>query len=136
MARWEGVRINEAKVRLADAATSLLHGEEALETIHKTANSLFVAQQGSSLESLASLQRVSVSRSAGPAWKVADLLLLAGLTESKAAGRRIISGGGVKANDVKVSDEFAALTVKDFEDGGGVVKLSAGKKKHVLVELV
>ena len=59
----------------------------------------------------------------------------AGLVASTGEARRQIKGGGLRVNDVAITDERAALGEKDFERDG-VVKLSLGKKKHVLLERV
>jgi tyrosyl-tRNA synthetase len=64
--------------------------------------------------------------------KVPDLFVKAGLASSKGEAKRLIKGGGARVNDVKVESEDASVTAADFDDKNRV-KLSSGKKKHVLV---
>lgn len=63
------------------------------------------------------------------------LLVKAGLTTSNGESRRLIKGGGCRINDVAITDEKAEIGL-DALDGDGVMKLSAGKKRHVLVRPV
>jgi tyrosyl-tRNA synthetase len=58
----------------------------------------------------------------------------AGLTPSTGEARRQIKGGGLKLNDAAVTDERYVLSAADFAKDG-VVKLSVGKKKHVLLKV-
>lgn len=62
---------------------------------------------------------------------LADLLVAAGLAGSKSEARRLIRGGGARVNDAVIADEAASLTDRELQ--GGVLKLSAGRKRHVLV---
>jgi tyrosyl-tRNA synthetase len=63
---------------------------------------------------------------------VFELLVLAGLVSSKSEGRKLVQGGGARVNDEAVSDEKRPVGLSDLKDGA--VKLSAGKKRHVLVK--
>ena len=63
---------------------------------------------------------------------VVEALVLTGLATSKAEARRLIRGGGARVNDIKVLKEDATLPAEDF-DASGNLKLSAGKKKHVVL---
>ncbi|QGM44860.1 tyrosine--tRNA ligase [Methylocystis heyeri] len=125
----EGAEINEAKKTLATEATALVHGREAAEQAAATAKATF--EEGA----LAlSLPRVTVSAaeiSAGLG--VLTAFVKVGLVASTGEARRQVKGGGLRLNDVAVTDERASLTDKDFEQEG-VAKLSLGKKKHVLLE--
>ena len=58
--------------------------------------------------------------------------VLVGFVQSTGEARRQIKGGGLKVNDVAVTDERRLLTVSDLT-GDGVIKLSFGKKRHVLI---
>lgn len=136
MESWEGSDLNKAKVILADEATKLLHGEECLPAIHETVKSLFSSGGGSSLDSLAKLildaefaERVSRSQ-----LSVVDLVVKADMAPSKNEAKKLIRNGGIKINDIKVADEAAVVTTSDF-DAEKRMKLSAGKKKHMLVLL-
>ncbi len=64
-----------------------------------------------------------------------DVLVQAGLTTSKGEARRLIKQGGIRLNDMTVSDEAALLRGDDL-DAEGSAKLSAGKKKHAVVKAV
>jgi tyrosyl-tRNA synthetase len=146
--RLPGGEINEAKVVLADEATRLCHGEEAAEQARAAARELFQPITGTSLVTLgpvtgkatavveAALPVVEVSKmqlEAGlPAF---ELFRRAGLASSGSDARRLIKGGGARLNDVTIDDETRAVTTADL-DADGVIKLSAGKKRHALVRAV
>jgi tyrosyl-tRNA synthetase len=117
----QGQEINEAKKILAFEATKLCHGEEAANTAQETARQTF--EQGMSAEGLPT---VTVSY---PEMPILDLLLKAGLVSSKGEGRRLIKGGGARIDDIAVNDDTQICKIN------GTVKLSAGKKKHVLVKV-
>jgi tyrosyl-tRNA synthetase len=129
LAALEGAEINEAKKTLATEATALVHGLEAAEQAADTARRTF--EEGA----LAlSLPKVSVSADEIAAGLgVLSAFVKAGLVASTGEARRQIKGGGLRVNDVAVTDERGALSEKDFEKDG-VAKLSLGKKKHVLLE--
>jgi tyrosyl-tRNA synthetase len=127
----EGSALNEAKRILADECTRLLHGDACLLQIHTTVDSLF-AGAGGDLDSLPKVQLLAADVGADKTWSVVDMLVKAGMVASKGEARRLIKAGGVKASDQKVSDEYAIVSRADFDDQGRL-KLSAGKKKHVLM---
>lgn len=126
-----GEELNEAKVLLADEATKLLHGAECLPSIHNAIQSLF-GSGGGDLESIPKLILTSDDFKKSGEFQVADLLAKSKLTLSKAEGRRMIKGGGVKVNDSKIEDENYIVTTAHLDDKGRL-KLSCGKKKHVVV---
>jgi tyrosyl-tRNA synthetase len=125
----EGSGINEAKKVLADEATTLAHGADAARAARETAEKTF--EQGALGDDL---PRVKVPRSelqlGIPAFQ---LLHRAELTASGGEARKLIQGGGARLNDEKITDEKRLITLEDLTEHG-VMKLSAGKKKHVLVE--
>ncbi|MDB5380071.1 MAG: tyrosine--tRNA ligase [Rubritepida sp.] len=118
----QGAEINEAKKLLATEATALLHGRAAAEAASETARQAF--EQGAAAETLPSIT------AALPA-SLADLLVSAGLASSKGEARRLVAQNGIRLNDDVVSDAQRAVTADDLLDGAA--KLSAGRKKHVLV---
>jgi tyrosyl-tRNA synthetase len=129
LAQLKGAEINEAKKALADAATTLLHGAEAARLASETARQTF--EEGTIAENLPS---VEVSRSefeSGIGVLVA--FVRAGLVGSNGEARRQIKGGGLRVNDVAVSDEKMVLKSSDLTPEG-VVKLSLGRKRHVLLK--
>ena len=127
----EGAEINEAKKVLASEITKLCHGEDAAMQAAETAARTF--EQGEAASGLPTIEVAHADLEAGiPAFK---LLQQAGLAESGGAARRLIKGGGGKINDKGIGEETRTVTLADVNDDG-VVKLSAGKKKHALVRPV
>jgi tyrosyl-tRNA synthetase len=126
----EGAGINEAKKVLADAATTLLHGEEAAKAARDAAEKAF--EQGQVSADLPSFDVPAASLAEGV--MLAALAVDAGLAGSRSEARRLAQGGGLKVNDVAIADGNQLVTEKDLVDG--VVKLAAGKKKIVLVRAV
>lgn len=127
----EGAEINDAKKILADAITTLCHGGDAATNARETAETTFEhGGQGKDLP------RIEVSGGAlDEGIGILSLFTQAGLGASNGEVRRLIRGGGAKINDVAVSDENLVLTTSDL-NAEGVIKLSAGKKRHALVQPV
>ncbi|WP_420347281.1 tyrosine--tRNA ligase [Pelagibius sp.] len=127
----EGSEINEAKKTLADAATALCRGASAAAEAAETARQTF--EEGRSAEGLPSIEVPQGELSDGvPAY---ELLRRAGLANSNGEARRLIKGGGGRLNDVPIRDELQSVSLQD-RDADGVIKLSAGKKRHVLLRVV
>src|SRR5215475_3545844 len=128
LARLQGAEINEAKKALADAATTLLHGADAARTAAETARRTF--EEGAIAENLPTVEipRSELEVGAG----VLAAFVKAGLVASNGEARRQIKGGGLRVNDVAVSDEKMVLTPANLT-AEGVIKLSLGRKRHVLV---
>lgn len=127
--KLEGAELNDAKKVLANEATALLHGREEADTAAESARKTF--EQGALGDSL---PRVSVEASqlSEGLW-IVDAMRIAGLAATNGEARRLIKNGGARVNDVAVSDETLKLGDADLADG--VIKLSSGKKKHVLLEI-
>jgi tyrosyl-tRNA synthetase len=131
--KLEGSDINQAKIVLADHATSLLHGPECLEAIHKTVENMF-SGAGQSTESLPRIF-VKSSEIEGEGVRLLDLFVNLKLASSKKEARRLIEGGGARlGDDVKISDVNACLKSTDF-DGSNEIILRAGKKRAGVVEI-
>jgi tyrosyl-tRNA synthetase len=128
LAALQGAEINEAKKALADAATALLHGAEAARTAAETARQTF--EEGSIAENLPKIEVARGELEAGLG--VLAAFVKAGLVASNGEARRQIKGGGLRVNDAAVSDEKMVLTPKDLTPEG-VVKLSLGRKRHILL---
>jgi tyrosyl-tRNA synthetase len=127
----QGAEINEAKKALASATTALLHGEAAAAEAAETARKTF--EEG---ELAATLPTVEVARGEFEAGLgVPTAFVRAGLVASNGEARRQIKGGGLRVNDAPVSDERATLKAADLTPEG-VVKLSLGRKRHVLLKPV
>lgn len=124
----EGAEINDAKIALADAATSMLHGEESAREARETAAKVFA--EGASGDALPTLE---MAGSEIDGMLVAAAFTAAGLTKSNGEARRLIKQGAAKVNDETVSDENAVLS-GDQLGKDGAVKLSAGKKRHALLK--
>jgi tyrosyl-tRNA synthetase len=130
LAALKGSEINEAKKVLATEATALLHGRAKAEAAAKTAQETF--EQGATAEGLPTVEIAAADLSAGIG--VLTAFVKAGLVKSNGEARRQIAGGGLRVNDANVTDEAAKLTAGDATDG--VIKLSLGRKKHVLLKPV
>jgi tyrosyl-tRNA synthetase len=128
LARLQGAEINEAKKALADAATTLLHGAEAAKQASETARQTF--EEGAISENLPTVEISRAELEAGAG--VLALFVKAGLVASNGEARRQIKGGGLRVNDTVVTDEKMVLTAAHLTPEG-VIKLSMGKKKHVLL---
>ncbi|WP_207458074.1 tyrosine--tRNA ligase [Azospirillum sp. SYSU D00513] len=124
-----GAEINEAKKILAHEVTKLAHGEEAALEAAETARRTF--EQGAAAEGLPTVELPRGDLDAGV--PVVDLLVATGLAASKGEARRLIKGAGARMNDGPIPDEASKATTADL-NGEGVIKLSAGKKRHALVK--
>jgi tyrosyl-tRNA synthetase len=129
LAKLEGAEINEAKKALADAATTLLHGAEAARAASETARQTF--EEGTIAENLPTVEVSRGELDAGIG--VLASFVKAGLVASNGEARRQIKGGGLRVNDVAVTDEKMLLKPSDLTPEG-VIKLSFGKKRHVLLK--
>jgi tyrosyl-tRNA synthetase len=128
LASLKGEEINEAKKVLATEATALVHERSAAESAAATARATF--EEGTLAETL---PQVEISRSELAAgYGVLTAAMKAGFVTSTSEARRQVKGGGLKVNDVTVTDEKLALSQKDVTPEG-VIKLSLGKKRHVLL---
>ncbi|MFG1286296.1 tyrosine--tRNA ligase [Xanthobacter versatilis] len=131
LAALEGQEINHAKEVLATEATALLHGREAAEKAKETSRATFA--DGALAVDLPTVEVPRATLEAG--LPVAKAFVDAGLVASTSEARRQIKGGGLKVNDVTVTDEKAVIDLGALTPEG-VVKLSLGKKKHVLLKPV
>jgi tyrosyl-tRNA synthetase len=120
-----GADINEAKKILANEATRLLHGEVAATAAAETARQTF--EEGASAEGLPCY---SVTLPLG----IVQACIEVGFAKSNGEVRRSIQGGAIRVNDVPVTDEKLELN-SSHVNTDGVIKLSMGKKKHVLLSV-
>lgn len=127
----EGAELNDAKKALAVEATRLCHGDAAAEAAAETARKTF--EEGARGADLPTIELARAALESGvPAFQ---LFHDAGLASSNGEARRLIKGGGGRLNDAVVASETQLITAADL-DGDGVLKLSAGKKRHALVRAV
>lgn len=124
----EGSEINEAKIKLANEVTGLLHGAEAAAAAEATAREVF--EKGGVGDDLPTL--TVTSDEIGDGISIVQLIVKSGLAGSGKEAKRLISEGGAKINDEPLTDagmmiDAAALATP--------IKLSAGKKRHALIQL-
>jgi tyrosyl-tRNA synthetase len=129
LAKLGGAEINEAKKCLATEATALVHGRDKAEAAAGTARKTF--EEGALATDLPTVTIAKSELASG--FGVLNAFVTAGLVKSNGEARRQIQGGGLKINDASVTDEKALLSERDLT-GDGVIKLSLGKKKHVLLK--
>ena len=125
-----GSEINEAKKVLATEATAIVHGREAAEQAAETARQTF--EEGAVAETLPTVEVPADKLEAGIG--LLSLIVTAGLAGSNGEARRHVQGGAVRLNDRPVADD--RLTVTSAALANDVLKLSVGRKKHVLVRPV
>jgi tyrosyl-tRNA synthetase len=130
LAALGGAEINEAKKRLATEATALVHGRAKAEAAAETARKTF--EQGALATDLPTIDIARADLDSGLG--ILTAFVKAGLVASNSEARRQIQGGGLKVNDAPVTSDKSVLKTTDAESG--VIKLSLGKKKHVLLKPV
>ena len=128
--KLEGAEINDAKIILANAATTLLHGKDATEKAIETAKNVFENKGGDANLPIITFSNTQLAEGI----PILECLINNNyLASSKGEARRLIRGSGVKLSDITISDENLKINnsyfVKDKK-----IKLSVGKKKHILIE--
>ena len=132
LAALKGAEINEAKKIFATEATALMHGRAAAEAAAGTARTTFEEGGVSATLPTVEIPRGELDKGLGVLTAFADKT---GLVASNGEARRQIKAGGLKVNDATVTDEKMTLSMRDLTPEG-VIKLSLGKKKHVLLKPV
>jgi tyrosyl-tRNA synthetase len=130
LAALKGADINEAKKALATEVTALVHGRAKADAAAETARVTF--EQGALARDLPTVDVPRAELEGGLG--VLAAFVRAGLVKSNGEARRQIAAGGLRVNDVAVTDEKAKVAARDVKDS--VVKLSLGKKRHVLLRPV
>ncbi|VAW21207.1 Tyrosyl-tRNA synthetase, partial [hydrothermal vent metagenome] len=123
-----GADINDAKKILATAATAIVHGQAAADQAESTAAATF--EQGALDLSLPTVEISKAELNSGIG--LLSAFVKAGLAASNGEARRHIKSGAARINDVQVTDERATISQAD-QLPEGVIKLSLGKKRHVLL---
>ncbi|HZO44846.1 MAG TPA: tyrosine--tRNA ligase [Xanthobacteraceae bacterium] len=131
LAALQGQDINEAKKVLATEVTALVHGRAAADEAAGTARRTF--EEGALAETLPTIEIAQTELAGG--LSVLAAFVKAGLVTSNGDARRQIKGGGIRVNDAAVTDEKMTLTQSQLTPEG-VIKLSLGKKRHVLLKPV
>ena len=122
--------VNDLKITLANEATSMLHGKSAAETAEQTARKTFVS--GSIGEDLPTLKVSKKEIENGV--NIVDLVVFSKLLVSKSEVRRTIKNRGIKINNEIIEDQNLQILLKDFKNQN-FLKLSLGKKKHVIIKI-
>ena len=125
-----GAEINEAKKVLATEATALVHGRAAAEEAEATARKTF--EEGALADTLPTVEVDAATLAAGLG-VLSAFSEIARLVASNGEARRQVKGGGLRVNDRPVADERGVLSEADLTPEG-VIKLSLGRKKHVLLK--
>ncbi|MBA1348193.1 tyrosine--tRNA ligase [Rhizobium sp. WYCCWR 11146] len=128
LAALGGSEINEVKKILATEVTAILHGRPAAEQAAETARKTF--EEGSLSENLPSVDIPATELDGGIG--LLSLIVRAGLASSNGEARRHVQGGAVRINDEAISDERKMIGSGEIT-ADGVIKLSLGKKKHILI---
>lgn len=123
-----GSELNEVKKILATEVTAILHGRTAAEQAAETARKTF--EEGALSDNLPSIDVPAAELDAGIG--LLALIVRAGLATSNGEARRHVQGGAVRINDQAVSDERKLIGSGEVT-ADGVIKLSLGKKKHILI---
>ena len=123
----ENNNINNLKIKLANEATSMLHGNKAAQNSEQAAKEVFSGNFiGSNLPSV-KIKSQDVNKKL----TIIELVILSNLEKSKSEVRRLIRGNAVKLNDETVADE--KLLISDMVFNEGFLKLSIGKKRHIKI---
>ncbi|MCI4660676.1 MAG: tyrosine--tRNA ligase [Neomegalonema sp.] len=125
----QGSEINEAKIVLANAITTLCHGAAAAASAEKTAREVFEAGGVGGDLPVVGFSEAEIA----DGLSVVQLFVKAGLAKSGKEVKRLISENGARIDDEAVTDPAMKLQASDF--GSGQLKLSAGKKRHALARL-
>jgi tyrosyl-tRNA synthetase len=131
LAALGGSEINEAKKILATEATAMAHGRLAADEAAETARRAF--EEGAMADGLPTVDIATSELENGIGLLAA--FVTAGLCASNGEARRQVKGGGIRVNDAVEQDEKRVLTTADLKTDG-VLKLSLGKKRHVLLKAV
>lgn len=124
----EGAEINAAKIILANAVTTLLHGAEAAAAAEATAREVF--EKGGVGDDLPTL--TLTADELGDGISIVQLIVRTGLAGSGREAKRLIAENGARLNDQPLTDAGLMLDATLLTNP---VKLSAGKKRHALVQL-
>ena len=121
--------INKLKIKLANEATSMLHGKKAAQNSEQAAKEAFSGNSlGSTLPSIKIKEKdIDIKMN------IIDLVILSKFENSKSEIRRLIKGNAIKINDKIITDEKLSITKKLFNEN--YLKLSVGKKRHIKIEL-
>jgi len=124
----EGSEINEAKIRLANEVTTLLHGSEAAKAAEATAREVF--EKGGVGDDLPTLSLSAADL--GDGISIVQLIVKSGLAKTGKEAKRLIAENGAKLDDAPLTNAGMMINAEAL---ASPIKLSAGKKRHALVQL-
>ena len=122
--------INQLKIILANQATSMLHGKIAAQKAEETAKKTFVS--GSIGKDLPTIKVSKKEIESGI--NIVELVVLSNLIVSKSEVRRTMKNKGIKINNEIIEDPGLLISLKHFNNEN-FLKLSLGKKKHVIIKM-
>ena len=122
--------VNELKIILANEATSMLHGKAASKKAEQTAKKTFIS--GSIGKDLPTIKINKTGIQVGI--NIVDLVVLSNLINSKSEVRRTMKNRGIKINNEIIEDQNLIISLNHFENKN-FLKLSLGKKKHVIIKM-
>jgi len=125
----QGAEINTAKIALANAVTTLCHGETAAQAAEQTARQSFA--EGAIADGLPTLE---ITEKDLGTLSLIDAFIQIGLASSKGEVRRLIRGGGARLNNQAFTDEDKTVEAADFDDDGKAL-IAAGKKRRAVLHL-
>jgi tyrosyl-tRNA synthetase len=123
-----GSEVNGAKIILANEVTALAHGRAAAEAVEATAREVF--ERGGIGDDLPTL--TLAAGEVGDGISIVQLIVRSGLAASGKEAKRLIADNGARMNDKPLTDAGLMLSAADL---AAPVKLSAGKKRHALVQI-
>ena len=122
--------INELKILLANETTSMLHGSVAAKKAADTAKKTFTAGSFGDDLPVINLKKNELENGIN----IIDIVIKSNLLKSKSEVRRAIKNLGIRVNNNTINQENSSITINDFKDN--ILKLSHGKKNHVLVKII
>ncbi|MDR2765974.1 MAG: tyrosine--tRNA ligase [Holosporaceae bacterium] len=125
----QGQELNDLKILLANEVTAIAHGRDSLSAIHQTTSGIF-GVAGGDPSSLSSIPRYHLERSKAEGISLVDILVESGECGSRGDAKRLLRGGGVQVNDRQADENYR---IPETVVAGDFLKLSCGKKRHLLV---
>jgi tyrosyl-tRNA synthetase len=131
MESLEGQELNSVKKILADEVTAITHGRDSLADIHSTAEGMFENTEND-FSFVATVPKYYLKKSNSENISIVDIIVESNLCASRGDAKRLLRGNGVYVNDETISDDYK---IPHDLPIGATLKLSCGKKKHILVVL-
>jgi tyrosyl-tRNA synthetase len=131
MENIQGKELNDIKVLLADEITAIVRGRNSLTAIHKTASAMFSKEtEGISFDS--SVPKYILKKSEQESVSLIDILVDSDMCQSRGEAKKLLRSGGVYVNDSVVPEDYKILSEVQ---SGDCLKLSCGRKKHLLIAI-